>query len=597
MNKDIMPDTWSAVDGLGRFLPENDITGNPKERFVGMFYWTWHELYEDSQNAVNIAWQSQGRGRGTVNVQKLMDESPEAKNDYNHPGWRNICRENSLGSAHWDEPVYGYYYSTDHWVLRRQAVLLASAGVDTVIFDNTNGMDTWEKGYMAVGEVFSKAKKDGINVPGISFLLPLHYPYNENNPELNRIQLRDLYQKVYSKGLFKDVWFYWKGKPLIMAYPDALDPNDPIEKEILEFFTFRPCQPSYYRGQVLDNMWGWLSVYPQKVYNNPDGTPEQITVGVAQNTNAEMQAKKKTSCMNGEGIYGRSYTSKGFDTRPDSAKYGANFQEQWDRALAVDPEFVFVTGWNEWISAPRPVRCGVPCGLSDEFDAEHSRDIEPSKGMLKDHYYYQLCSNIRKFKGTNAVQTASPTSLNLNSDSKEWEKSGYTYSDYKKDLTPRDARGYYHYKNNTGRNAIALSRVSHDSENIYFDAVCENDLTDKHDELWMRLLIRTMQDAPTWEGFHYIVNRFSPGEKAFLEKSLGSWKWTPAAECDYIIDKNRIVIAIPRKLLGAEYPNFKVWFKWCDNNLNDGDIMTVYTDGDASPCGRFTFSYIGSDEV
>jgi len=33
-------------------------------------------------------------------------------------------------------------------------------------------------------------------------------------------------------------------------------------------------------------------------------------------------------------------------------------------------------------------------------------------------------------------------------------------------------------------------------------------------------------------------------------------------------------------------------FKWCDNNLlgeNEGNIMNLYTDGEAAPGGRFTF--------
>ena len=154
-------------------------------------------------------------------MNRVMEESPEAKNDYYHPAWQGMGSGNGIGCGHWNEPVYGYYYSDDEWVLRRQAEMLANAGVDAVIFDNTNGEDTWESGYMALGRVFSRAKKDGVNVPGMAFLLPLHYPYNPKNGENNRKQLRELYEKMYRPGLFRDVWFYWKGKPLVMGYPDA----------------------------------------------------------------------------------------------------------------------------------------------------------------------------------------------------------------------------------------------------------------------------------------------------------------------------------------------------------------------------------------
>ena len=60
-----MPDTWSAVDGLGRFLPENDLAGDPRERFVGIFFWTWHNRYDEPENAVNTVWETPCRGRGT----------------------------------------------------------------------------------------------------------------------------------------------------------------------------------------------------------------------------------------------------------------------------------------------------------------------------------------------------------------------------------------------------------------------------------------------------------------------------------------------------------------------------------------------------
>ena len=53
---------------------------------------------------------------------------------------------------------------------------------------------------------------------------------------------------------------------------------------------------------------------------------------------------------------------------------------------------------------------------------------------------------------------------------------------------------------------------------------------------------------------------------------------------------------IPRAPLGLNTPHFKLWFKWADNNIHDGDIMDVYNDGDTAPGGRFMFFYHGKDE-
>lgn len=40
-------------------------------------------------------------------------------------------------------------------------------------------------------------------------------------------------------------------------------------------------------------------------------------------------------------------TTPGTDATTDTDK-GLYFDQQWQRALEVDPEFIFVTGWNEW---------------------------------------------------------------------------------------------------------------------------------------------------------------------------------------------------------------------------------------------------------
>ena len=43
--------------------------------------------------------------------------------------------------------------------------------------------------------------------------------------------------------------------------------------------------------------------------------------------------------------------------------------------------------FDEWM--------GIENAFPDQFDDENSRDIEPSKGALKDYYYYQLIANVR----------------------------------------------------------------------------------------------------------------------------------------------------------------------------------------------------------
>lgn len=357
------PTTWEASDELGRTLPTYDDAGGLKEnKTVALFYWSWHVSQDNGE---------------PLNIQKLMEKYPEAKNDFYSSVWPKTSVVNF-----WNEPVFGYYKTNDRWVLRKHAELLANAGVDVIFFDNTNGTFTFKDSYQYIFEVFEEAYNDGVDVPKISFLLPFGDDENKNSDT----QLRSLYQDIYKKGKYQKLWFYYDGKPMLMCNKDFINDSDASGKEIKNFFTFRAPQPGYLTSKVIINQWGWLSVYPQTRYKTTGKKGvEQITVGVSVNHDYKTH---NISAMNGENIIGRTYTSKGIDTRENAVKYGANFAEQFEYALSVDPEVIFITGWNEWIAGRYEEWCGVKNAFPDEFNDEFSRDIEPTKGNLRDNYYY-----------------------------------------------------------------------------------------------------------------------------------------------------------------------------------------------------------------
>lgn len=244
----VRPDTWVAIDGLGRTLSDYEkVGGVKKDKFVGIFYWTWHDSH--SQTVI------------PRNVQKLLDslseeEAIKAKNNYYHPVWQN-----KDGYHFWNEPIFGYYSTTDKYVLRKHAEMLADAGVDVVIFDNTNGSFMWQPSYYALLETFAEARQQGVKTPQISFIL------NFGPEPSTRVMLENLYLDIYRAGKFQDLWFYWDGKPLLMAHQSALNPNDELHAEILDFFTFRNNDASYFTEKSAKNSWGWLSIYPQCKYN------------------------------------------------------------------------------------------------------------------------------------------------------------------------------------------------------------------------------------------------------------------------------------------------------------------------------------------
>ena len=594
-NEAIDPTQWVAVDDLGRTVATYEDTGAPRQdRYVGIFYWTWH---------YNFA------GNKAVNVNNVIKEHPEALHDYNAEIWKT-----ESGQCWWNESIYGYYSSTDKYVLRKQMELLADAGVDVLFFDCTNGTFLWEQSCYALFEVILEAREDGINAPRVCFML--RFAANSDSKQ----SLNNLYKRFYSKEKYQDLWFYWEGKPLIMAHPDNLSPESEREKEILDFFTFRKNWAGYFDGDQSSEYWGWLSVYPQAKYLRPDGTVEQMTVGVAQNA-----SEHGLVAMNDYrgGVYGRAYSSdidgkysytytyRDSDITVDSDMenahyYGVNFQQQWDYALETDPTFIFVTGWNEWTMGRFETWQDSPNAFPDQFNDEYSRDCEPSKGDLKDFYYYQLVSNIRKFKGSGQpVRQNEKHTIDINGDLSQWD-SIYTYNHYANNTPARDAKGFgsLHYESDTMRNDIIKTKAAYDDDNIYFYVETAETLTPSSDPAWMRLFIDTgaaTADSTDWEEFEFVVNRQNPDPYgAYLERSTGGWNWETVCQVPYSIQDNVFQLAIPREALGLTGNTLNFNFKWSDNMQPvdgvEGDIMDFYLSGDVAPGGRFAFRFT-TDEI
>ncbi len=584
-------DTWVATDMLGRKLPDISTAGkyNPDKQ-VGIFYLTWH------------AQLSRYDGYDTIsNNQRVLDtyngDPAEIINDFNYPGWGLL--------GYWNESVYGYYLGVDTWVHRKQLELLGAAGMDTLICDATNASQTYTGGYMALCKTMHEMHNDGIKTPKMCFILPFSDTANVV-ADIERV-----YDNMYSTGLYSDCWYYWEDKPLIMSHYGLWESdtgNDEINKrrkEVKDFFTWRLPKADYFTPATNDEQWPWLEVYPQHPFGKSEKYGcEFVAVGIAQNANAE----RGLTAFNGENIFGRSYTYKDKHAKlsENSKLYGYNFQEQWDRAFELDPEFVFISEWNEWTAGHYEEWGGVKGAYPDMFSDEYSRDAEPSKGDLKDAYYLQMAANIRKFKGVRETPEASESkTIDLSGDFSQWAEVGPEFLGYKGGTEHRNERGagvkgtVNYLTNTTGRNDIVLSKVARDSENLYFYVETAKDITPYTDPYWMMLYINSDRTYQTgWEGYDFIVNRVSPTEnKAVIEKSLGGWNWEKAGEVSYKLQGNKMMVAIPRSILGVN-GTVDIEFKWGDNNFSDdrhlyvGDIMNFYTEGDVAPPSRFNYHYV-----
>jgi len=585
-NRDTKPDTWVAEDRQGRKVSVNgnEMVGAPKDdKIVAIFYFLWLSGKKDYQP-------------GPYDVSKILEEHPDALDDINSPPWGG----HSGCTHHWGESLFGYYKTDDEYVLRKHAQMLGDAGVDVIIFDLSNFQPTnppgayYKENFLKLFEVFSQIRAEGKFAPYVAFLCPFW---------AEPFAVEQLYKDVYSKGLYKDIWFMWKNKPLIL-----FDPKMVKDPEILNFFTFRRDQPSYFEGPTGPNEWSWLEMYPQHgFYNdeNPDKV-EQVSVGIGQNAVVNPEGGHRLGAMSERdenGTYigcGRSFHN-GKQPQPGDVDFnsekGYNFMEQWERAFELDPEVVFVTGWNEWIMGrfQKFSHYSAPSIFVDQFNQEFSRDIEPMRGGHLDDYYYQLIDYVRKFKGARQIPFAEGAkTIDIDGDFKQWRGVEPEYLDDVLDCPERNYAGWGEagpYLEPAGRNDFEAMKVSYDEKNVYFYVKTVANITKATSEHWMHLFIKTDENAPAWENFNYVVNRhISSPTSAWLEKSKGGWSWEKVCDITLKIAKNEMHFAIPREALGLK-GKISFDFKWTDMMAPWEDILQLYTKGDTAPNGRFCYRY------
>jgi hypothetical protein len=555
----VYADTWDARDDLGRRLPDFTETGPPRtDRYVGLFYFLWLNMHTQT---------------GPFDISRILAEHPNAMQDGKHPAWGPMGHFH-----HWGESVFGYYRSDDEYVFRKHAEMLADAGVDVVIFDVTNGF-TYKQSYMALCRAFTEARADGVAAPAIAFLCAFG-----PRPE----EVHELHRDLYGPGLYSDLWFRWEGKPLIMAFSTGVDP------EVREFFTFRTPVPSYFSGPSGPDQWGWLEVHPQHVFRNEAGEAEQMTVGVAQNA-----VDDRLTAFSEPGSKGRSFRGGQHDTRPGAVNYGLNFAEQWERALEVDPQFIFITGWNEWVASRYEsfADWNALVVFVDMFDQEGSRDIEPMKGGHGDNYYYQMIDGIRRFKGVRPQPLAGmPQSIAIDGRFEDWDPVLPEYRHHRGSTGHRNHPGWGelpHYVNTSGRNDVVSAKVDRDAGSLYFYVRTREALTPHTDPQWMMLFIGTGADpTDAWLGYDFVLNRSPAGDTLVVERSRGGWDWEIVGQAGFAYEGNQLELAIPRSILNLDTgQRLDIRFKWADNTGVDGDPVHFITHGEAAPGGRFAYRY------
>ncbi|MHB1463024.1 MAG: hypothetical protein ACYC1M_17160 [Armatimonadota bacterium] len=536
MARDVMPDTWVATDGAQRTLPGYAQVGPVRSnKTVGMFYFNWH----------------------TPGMPGPYDTSKITKGEQQWGG---------PGAFHWwTEPEIGYYQTADEWVIKRHCHQLTTMGVDVIVLDVTNAF-VYKEAYMALFRVFTELRAKGESTPQIAFIAWAGS---------DRVA-KSLYDDLYSKGLYKPLWFMWKGKPLLLANMEKMP------EEYKQFFTMRETWA--WNGGQRKDYWTWLDNYPQGVCWDEPGEKEELSVSVGHHATTNK---------------GRSFHD-GVQPSPDKVtpELAPNYDEQWKRAFEVDPKFVFITGFNEWI-AQRFINDGNTQFLGkavkgetffvDSYDREFNRDIEPMKGDYTDNTFYQTIAKVRQYKGVRPLPLAgAPKSIKVDGNPSDWANVKPVFRDWIDDTATRDSVGCggLKYINKTGRNDLMDFQVSRDKKNIYFLAQTRQNIVGKGSDNWMLLFIDTDANFKTgWMGYDYLID-------TGVVKKWDGTRFSACGKAVYAVKGNSLELAIPKVLLGlGNKKSFNIDFKWADNIQKIGSIEEFFNNGDVAPDRRFNYRY------
>ena len=397
------------------------------------------------------------------------------------------------------------------------------------------------------------------------------------------------YNEIYALNKYPDTWYMVDGKPLVIT------PG--VNEVISRFFTVRFSQWPNHTGERVTGGYPWIDFNDvASVQYDASGKHGVIPVSVAQNCSPNAWFSDNMFYgMTGAtgGSRGRSWHKGADNITEDSYKYGYNFQEEWDTAIASDAETALVLQWNEWIAGVWDVDGRM--AIYDQLTPEYSRDIEPMTGGHFDNYYMQLVANIRRFKNTGSripAETANNT-LDIGGEFGQWNGVGTDYIDMAGSTERRDSLSYAPYRltDNTGRNNMLAAKVAKDADNLYFYVQTRSDIGADRTGTWMNLYLDTDGDLlNNWNGYEYRVNGVASEGRLRLEKYNGS-AFEQVAEVPYRLRGNQLMLSVAKADLGLSRGTFTVNFKWADSVFVLETREDFYCHGDTMPYARFNYAF------
>ncbi len=531
----------TATDAMDRTLPE--ISGYKQDRYVGLFYFLWFGSNNDVvRNMTELL--------KTETLDEIFSLTSERI-----PPWSVI---------YFNEPLYGYYNSMDEWVMRKHIEQFIMAGIDYLMIDYTNNI-YYKKPLERLLDLLVEYTEAGWNTPKITFYV---------NLEPQKCTQR-IYEEVYLNEKYKDIVFYGKStKPIIVSVPGELS------DELNNYFDVRVSQ-FHQDSYPKEDIWFYM-----EGKRPPSLCTDVMNVSVAQMNNCAFGNAFKGPFGKNTDSFGRGYSSKSpVNHKADAILCGDNFQEEWNHAIQIDPDMVFVTGWNEWFvqkicyTNPDGTYMYDVATFWDTFNTEYSRDVEMTKTPTYvvgedgeyiaegygDNFYLQLAANIRRYKGIanskDVFEAPSSVSVDLSGPLSQWDAVTERYIAISTVKMKRSYRGYFKgtdYKQAEPDNFIKEVKVTYDKDNVYFLITTDENITAHQagKTNWMNLFIGVEDfDAPAWENFQYVLNRnpVSNTETSIERFTIeDSYETESAGTVQYRVDGKTMQIAVPRSTIGIE---------------------------------------------
>ena len=314
----------------------------------------------------------------------------------------------------------------------------------------------------------------------------------------------------------------WGGRPLILGDVDSKAVNGSgVDPTLRTFFTWRQS-------------WAWdpgkatSGNGSTSTRSGPAGTqtrqPPKRFLCRLPGTRWTHWAVVITAMSNGDTVRSRAVDAR-YET--STMDQGIQFAQQWTQALKIDPQLIFVTGWNEWIAqrfiadhegiyAGRPQPKGGSFFV-DNYSEEFSRDIMPMTGRIR----RRLLHATRRWypAGSKALSRRRISHLDTSPGNSYRQyilhhgipsyRTISTMPEMSATATMMALGTKQHYTNDTGRNDIVEAKVACDAKFIYFYVRTHDPLTPPTDPRWMQLLIDADQNHATgWNGYDYLI---SPG--------------------------------------------------------------------------------------